>query len=80
METSGTLAYMAPEQHLGGFDASTDLYALGATLYEMLAEEPPFQGPDFLAQKRRMFRKALGRLSFDASRRIRKRDILPQRS
>jgi serine/threonine-protein kinase len=59
VETSGTLAYMAPEQHLGLFNESTDLYALGATLYEMLAGETPFRGPDFLAQKREMIFKPL---------------------
>jgi PQQ-dependent catabolism-associated CXXCW motif protein len=42
----GTLPYMAPEQfgdqHL---DGRTDLYALGATLYEALAGTRPFRGP-----------------------------------
>ena len=59
VETSGTFSYMAPEQHLGAYDAGSDIYALGATLYEMLTLEPPFRGPDFLAQKREMVFKPL---------------------
>ncbi|MBI5883251.1 MAG: protein kinase [Elusimicrobia bacterium] len=54
-EGGGTLAYMAPEQHLGKCGKASDVYALGICLYEMMAGERPFKGPDFLAQKERMF-------------------------
>ena len=38
----GTLRYMAPERLRGVSNRGCDIYALGATLYEMLALRPPF--------------------------------------
>jgi serine/threonine protein kinase/WD40 repeat protein len=47
-EVVGTLRYLAPERFAGRCDARSDVYALGVTLYEMLALRPAFAEPDRL--------------------------------
>ena len=42
----GTLRYMAPERFRGRCDARSDVYALGLTLYELLALRPAFEASD----------------------------------
>src|SRR4029077_4552092 len=42
----GTLRFLAPERFQGKADARGDVYALGATLYEMVALRPALEAID----------------------------------
>ena len=59
----GTLRYMAPERFDGRSDPRSDIYGLGATLYELLTLRPPFEETDRVRLIERVLRGSPERMS-----------------
>ncbi len=52
--SGGTIAYMSPQQAMGDVPkVHDDIYAVGASLYELITSKPPFFSGDILAQLER---------------------------
>jgi tetratricopeptide (TPR) repeat protein len=66
--STGTLQYMSPEQLDGEIGESSDLYALGITIYEMLAGDPPFVTGEITAQIRNKVPKPIDGISDEMNR------------
>lgn len=63
----GSPSYMAPEQvdqELGNLTTATDVYGIGALLYEMLSGNPPFNGGSTLEVLRKVSQDSPGPLSY----------------
>ncbi|MGV3660447.1 MAG: protein kinase domain-containing protein [Prosthecobacter sp.] len=51
LNSAGTLVYMSPQQLMGEAPStSDDIYAVGATIYELLTGKPPFHTGDIATQ------------------------------
>ncbi|MCA9260820.1 MAG: serine/threonine protein kinase, partial [Planctomycetales bacterium] len=72
----GTPLYMSPEQVRGGgneIDARTDVYSIGAVLYELLTLSEPLRG----AQVRETFDKIVNEMPIEPRKRAPRRNIPP---
>jgi len=69
----GTVAYLSPEQCLGGASADirSDIYSLGISLYQMLFGRLPFEGSDDQETLRKQVMESLN------SRELKRRDVSP---
>lgn len=61
----GNAAYLAPEVEVGETCPASDIYSLGVVFYEMVTGRLPFEGPNFLAQKRECRCRPPSRLAAD---------------
>lgn len=62
--TVGTPAYMSPEQALGKkVDSRSDLFSLGATLYQLATGRSPFEGKNFAESIQRVLKETPAPLS-----------------